>query len=155
MVRQISDLCSSADDVLCCDIYPVIYVYQLIEMKVLIATCFESNEERVKFVHDAGKSRGYDVSVITSDFSHIRKQKRENIPEGFETVATRPYRKNLSIKRMYSHHCFAKDAFRKIEDEKPDLIWLMAPANYLIAEAKKYKENHKDVKLIIDIIDID
>ncbi len=123
-------------------------------MKVLIATCFESNEERAKFVYDACRSRGYDVSVITSDFSHIRKQKRENIPEGFETVATRPYRKNLSIKRMYSHHCFAKDAFRKIEEEKPDLIWLMAPANSLIAEAKKYKENHKDVKLIIDIIDM-
>ncbi len=123
-------------------------------MKVLIATCFESNEERARFVYDACKSRGYDVSVITSDFSHIRKQKRENIPEGFTALTTRPYRKNLSIRRMYSHHCFAKDTFRKIEEEKPDLIWLMAPANSLIAEAKKYKENHKDVKLIIDIIDM-
>ena len=46
-------------------------------MKVVIATCFESNEERVSFVLDACKKRKYNTKVITSDFSHIKKRKRK------------------------------------------------------------------------------
>ncbi|MBR4469706.1 MAG: glycosyltransferase [Erysipelotrichaceae bacterium] len=123
-------------------------------MKAIIATCFESNEERVSFVYDAFISRGFDVSVITSDFSHIRKEKRNNVPEGYIALNAKPYRKNLSFGRLYSHYRFAKDAFLKIESEKPDLIWLMAPANSLIREADRYKKAHPEVKMIIDIIDM-
>lgn len=123
-------------------------------MKVIILTCFESNEERASFVYDACQKRGYDTDVITSDFSHIRKEKRNNIPEGFIALETQGYNRNLSIGRMLSHRKFAKDAFALIEKDRPDLIWLMAPANSLIYEAKKYKQNHPEVKLIIDIIDM-
>ena len=123
-------------------------------MKILIVTCFESNEERMGFVYDACISRGYDVKAITSDFSHIRKEKRDNVPSRFIPVETKPYRKNLSIERMLSHRTFARDAFCLIEKEDPDLIWLMAPANSLIKEAKRYKRKHPEKKLIIDIIDM-
>ena len=123
-------------------------------MQVIILTCFESNEERVSFVVDACKSRNYDVSVISTDFSHIKKQKRTNIPDGYKVVETKPYSRNLSLGRMISHYKFAKDAFELIENENPDLIWLMAPANSLIKQANKYKKKHPNVKLIIDIIDM-
>ena len=123
-------------------------------MQVIILTCFESNEERVSFVVDACKSRNYDVSVISTDFSHIKKQKRTNIPENYKVIETKPYSRNLSIGRMISHYKFAKDAFELIENENPDLIWLMAPANSLIKQANKYKKKHPNVKLIIDIIDM-
>lgn len=123
-------------------------------MKVIIATCFESNEERVRFVKDACVGRGYEVEVYTSDFSHVRKDKRDNVPDDFIALKTRPYQKNLSVSRMLSHKAFAKDLFQEIRKKDPDLIWLMAPANSLIAEAKKYKKDHKDTKLIIDIIDM-
>ena len=123
-------------------------------MKVIVATCFESNEERAGFVSEACKSRGYDVEVLTSDFSHIRKKKRDSFPDGFIALNTRPYNKNLSIQRMASHARFAKDLFAEIEKRNPDLIWLMAPANSLIKEAKAYKKKHPKTKLIIDIIDM-
>jgi len=123
-------------------------------MKVIIATCFESNEERAGFILDACKSRGYKAEVLTSDFSHIRKEKRNSFPEGFEAIATQPYNKNLSLARMISHAKFAKSLFAYIEKKDADLIWLMAPANSLIKEAKTYKRKHPEKKLIIDIIDM-
>ena len=122
-------------------------------MKAVIATCFESNEERVSFVYDSLKKKEFDVKVVTSDFSHIKKEKRNNIPNGYSFISTQPYSRNLSWERIRSHQKFAKDLFKLMEKEKPDLIWLMAPANSLIKEANTYKKTH-DVKLIIDIIDM-
>lgn len=123
-------------------------------MKVTIATCFESNEERAAYVYETCIRRGYEVKVFTSDFSHIRKEKRKSVPAPFSVVSARPYKRNLSLARMLSHSVFSKDLFSEIEKENPDLIWLMAPANSLIREAKKYKKIHPKTKLIIDIIDM-
>lgn len=122
-------------------------------MIVTIVTCYESNEERANYVYEACIQKGYDVNIITTNFSHIRKEKRNNIPEGYLSIDTKTYNKNLSISRMISHSKFAKDAFIKIEEINPDLIWLMAPANSLIKEANNYKKSH-DVKAIIDMIDM-
>ena len=122
-------------------------------MKAVIATCYESNEERVSFVYDALKKRNFDVDVITTDFSHIKKTIRNNIPEGYSYIRTVPYSKNLSINRIRSHQLFSRDLFKTIEKINPDLIWLMAPANTLIKEANSYKKRHR-TKLIIDIIDM-
>ena len=123
-------------------------------MKATVLTCFESNEERVRFVCDAFRLKGYDTGVITTGFSHVGKQKRENVPEGYQAVDTLPYQKNLSLKRMRSHKKFAEDAFRIIREQKPDLIWVMAPANSLIKEADLYKKENPSVKIIIDMIDM-
>lgn len=123
-------------------------------MKVIIATCYESNEERVSYVYEACKTRKYNVKVITTDFSHIKKAYRTNIPKDYTAINTKSYNKNLSVSRLLSHKKFAKDAFKIIENEVPDLIWLMAPANSLIKEAKKYKEKYPLVRIVIDIIDM-
>ena len=124
------------------------------EMKVVIATCFESNEERVSFVLDVCKSRKYNTKVFTTDFSHMKKQKRVSIPNKYFAIKTKEYNKNLSVARMISHKKFAKDLFNRIRLEVPDLIWLMAPANSMIAEAKKYKKEFPYVRIIVDIIDM-
>ena len=123
-------------------------------MKVVIASCFESNEERMGFVYEACKSRGYDTVALTSDFSHIKKEKRTTVPHFFKAIPTRPYKKNLSLNRILSHIRFAEDCFAQIEKEDPDLIWLMVPANSLAKEAGKYKAKHPEKKMIIDIIDM-
>ena len=123
-------------------------------MIVDVITCFESNEERVNYIYDACISRGYAVNIITSDFSHIRKEKRSNIPNGYIAIKTKPYNKNLSLDRIASHKEFARDAFKLVEKHNPDLIWVMAPANYLIKEAHDYKKRNRCVKAIIDIIDM-
>lgn len=123
-------------------------------MKVSIVTCFESNEERASFVLDACLQRKYIAKVITTDFSHVKKEKRESIPQGFIAIETLPYKKNMSIARMKSHAKFAKDAFALIERQQPELIWCIAPANSLIKEARKYKDKYPRVKIVVDIIDM-
>lgn len=123
-------------------------------MKVLILTCYESNEERVSFVYDACEKRKYNVKVLTTDFSHIKKAKRSNIPAIYQAIETKPYNSNLSIARMISHFDFARDVFKVVESEKPDLIWMMAPANTLIKEAKLYKTNNPETKIVVDMIDM-
>ncbi len=122
--------------------------------KIDIITCFESNEERLNYIYDACLSRNYEVKAISSDFSHIRKEKRNNLSDRITYLKTDPYKKNMSVERMLSHRKFAEDAFKLVREDDPDLIWLIAPANSLIKEARKYKEEHPEVKLIIDIIDM-
>lgn len=123
-------------------------------MKVTIVTCFESNEERVSFIYDACKARDYEVKAYSSDFSHIHKKTRTEAPDHITLLKAKPYKKNLSFARIFSHMQFAKDVFALLEKETPDLIWLIAPANSLIKEARSFKKRHPDVKLIIDIIDM-
>lgn len=123
-------------------------------MKAIVATCFESNEERAGFVCEALRNKGYESVVLTTDFSHIRKEKRETAPEGFRMIETLGYKRNLSVQRMRSHGVFAKDLFTEIAREDPDLIWLMIPANSLVREAERYRESHPDTGIVIDVIDM-
>lgn len=123
-------------------------------MKAVILTCYESNEERVEFVYESLKQRNFDIYVITTDFSHIKKSKRNNIPNNYISINTKPYLKNLSKDRILSHKKFSKDAFNMINELKPNLIWLMIPANSLVKQANEYKKNNPSVKIIIDVIDM-
>ena len=123
-------------------------------MKLTIVTCFESNEERVAFIREACEERGFEVEVITSDFSHVRKTVRNNIPEGYQAIKTVPYYRNISLKRLQSHRRFAKEAFDLIRQEDADLLWIMAPANSLVKEAARYQRKYPRTLIIIDIIDM-
>ena len=123
-------------------------------MKAVIITCFESNEERADLIYEVCMRKGFDTVVLTSDFSHVRKCTRTSIPERFTALKTRTYTRNLSVGRMLSHRCFAKDVFAETEKYDPDLIWLMAPANSLIQEAKRYKKKYPKTRLVVDIIDM-
>lgn len=119
-----------------------------------VVTCFESNEERAALVIEILKDKGYDTVGISSDFSHIRKAKRTEGEAPFTLLKTRPYKKNLSIGRLLSHRSFARDVFQYLNKIDPDLIWACVPANSLIEEAKRYKDRHPDVKIILDEIDM-
>lgn len=123
-------------------------------MKAVVLTCFESNEERVGFVHETLKRKNYDVKCITSDFSHIKKKHRDSIPDGFISIPTQQYKKNLSFARLKSHYQFSIDSFKEIERIKPDLLWIMAPANSLIKQANIFKKKYPSTKIVLDIIDM-
>lgn len=122
-------------------------------MKAVVLTCYESNEERMKLVIKSLELEGFEVVSYTSNFSHIRKEYRNNIPEGMVALDALSYKKNLSISRLYSHNRFAKDVFKRVRGDKPDLLYVIAPANSLVKEAYSYKKE-TGVKLIIDIIDM-
>lgn len=123
-------------------------------MKVVIATCFKSNDERVDFLGEYFKSKGNQVEKITSTFDHILKKNRTDFKSDFHYLPAQKYKKNISIKRLLSHSQFATDLFFMIEDLKPDLIWLIIPANSLVKMAAKYKKKYPNTKIIIDVIDM-
>lgn len=123
-------------------------------MKVTIVNCFDTYEHRVDLLHKYFKDKGYDVNIIQSDFRHFQKIKRQDKKENFNFVDTLPYYKNMSISRMKSHYNFAKKAFKIVEDIKPDILYVLIPANSLAKFAGKYKEKNKNIRLYFDIIDL-
>lgn len=123
-------------------------------MNVVIVNCFDTYEQRVDLIYDYFKSKNCNVKVVQSDFRHFHKIKRDDTKEDFIFVKSDDYYKNISIKRMKSHYKFAKDAFKIIEEIGPDLLYVMLPPNSLAKFANRYKNEHKNVKLYFDIIDL-
>ncbi len=123
-------------------------------MKVVIVNCFDTYEERIDLLHDFFIDKGYDVSIIQSDFRHFKKVKRYEGKQNFIFIESKPYYKNMSVARMKSHYCYAKKAFQFVEDLRPDLLYVMVPPNSLVKFAAEYKRKHSNVKLIFDLIDL-
>jgi glycosyltransferase involved in cell wall biosynthesis len=123
-------------------------------MKAVIVNCFDTYEDRVNLVHEFFKEQGYDVTVIQSNFRHFKKVQREEPKEDFIFVKSKPYYKNLSVARLSSHYKYAGDAFKIVEEIKPDLLYTFVPPNSLAKFAASYKQKHKEVKLILDLIDL-
>ncbi|WP_096156435.1 glycosyltransferase [Bacillus sp. FJAT-45066] len=123
-------------------------------MKAVIVNCFDTYEDRVDLVHEFFEDNGYDVTVIQSDFRHFKKIHRKEKKDGFIFINSKPYYKNMSIARLVSHYRFANDAFKVVEEIKPDLLYVFVPPNSLAKFAAEYKKKFKDVKLLFDIIDL-
>lgn len=123
-------------------------------MKVAIVNCFDTYEERVNLLYKYFNEKGNEVSVIQSDFRHFKKEKRKDKIKDFIFIDTKPYFKNMSIDRMKSHYIFARDAFKVVEEIKPDILYVLLPPNSLAKFAAEYKSKNNNVKLYFDIIDL-
>lgn len=120
---------------------------------VVIVTCFAANEPRAEYVRDFFQKKGKSTIIISTDFIHRGKYFREDTPEGYDFIKTQPYKKNLSITRLHSHHVFAKKAMGLVKEYEPKLLYVMIPANSLAKFAVKYK-NKNNCKLVLDVIDL-
>lgn len=123
-------------------------------MKVAIVNCFDTYEERLNLLYKYFNDKGHDVSVIESDFRHFKKKKRKEKRKDFIFIDTKPYFKNMSIDRMKSHYIFSRDAFKKVDEIKPDFLYVLLPPNSLAKFAIEYKNKNNNVKLYFDIIDL-
>lgn len=123
-------------------------------MKAIIVSSSYSYLERTELLKEAYERKGYDTTVIMTDFIHVGKKYVEEEKEGYVFVKTKPYYKNISPQRLYSHYRFAKDAFKKVREFDVDLLHVLIPANSLAKEADKYKKSHPNVKLYMDFIDL-
>jgi glycosyltransferase involved in cell wall biosynthesis len=99
-------------------------------------------------------SKGCGVTVYESDFRHFEKVKRTDGGEGRVLIKTIPYYKNISIKRAVSHHFMAKEAFRRVAEAQPDLLYVLVPSNSLAEYARMYKKKYPRTKLCIDVVDL-
>ncbi len=133
--------------------------------KILIIANFvtlpwENGNSRFTYIIDLIDKEKYDVELITSSFWHENKIQREPNEEALNlnyniTLIKEPgYKKNVSLRRFYSHHKFAKNVKKYLETiDKPDVIYCTVPSLDVAKVASKYAEKN-NIKFIIDIQDL-
>lgn len=98
------------------------------------------------------------VEIITTDFSHSKKEKKPKLTSKLDykvTFIQEPgYKKNISIKRIVSHKYWGKEVYNYLKQrKKPDVIYCAIPSLTGAVKASKLcKENN--IKFIIDIQDL-
>ena len=123
-------------------------------MKAVIVSSSYSYLERVELLEEYYRKKGYETTVLLTDFIHANKSYVKEERKGYIFVNTRAYRKNISVERLYSHWKFAKDVAKQLEKMEIDLLYVLLPANSLAKIAREYKEHHPKVRLYFDIIDL-
>ncbi len=122
---------------------------------------FEKKSSRYRTMADVLCNAGYNVEVVSSSFRHQTKQQRDieyikTIESPYKvTLLHEPeYKKNVSLKRIYSHHCFAKEVTKYLKTRKrPDLIICSVPSLSVGSAVTKFAEEN-NIKIIIDIQDL-
>lgn len=119
-------------------------------------SCSDHYSHRMNVADDQLRARGYQVTYITSDFDHIKKERFVCTVPGCVQLPAKPYKKNLSASRILSHYCFARDVFAYLEKlpQEPDVVVVLIPPNFLAHYGAKYKKAHPNVRLIFDVFDM-
>ncbi len=98
------------------------------------------------------------VEIITSDFSHSAKKHKQPLnhrwPFDITFLHEPGYKKNISLKRFYSHYMWGKEIEKYLNKrKKPDVIYCAVPSLTGPLKAARYCENNS-VKFIIDVQDL-
>ena len=123
----------------------------------------EGAYKRTLYLFDMMKRRGYNVTLLTGDFNHYNKKKRnvesfyKNHPEYTDIIMLHKmkYKRNISFMRYLSDYKFAYDSFVWVKKniKKYDVLYLNMPNMYAIKKispiCKKYR-----IPMVIDIRDL-
>lgn len=124
------------------------------DMKAVCISCTNHYQERILPVETFLRDHGYDCFYITSDFNHTTKQKfTVDLPHCTQ-IPTKPYVKNISFSRIFSHMHFSKKVMEEVQRIQPDLLYVEVPPNSLCSQAAKYKKKNPKVTLIFDVFDM-
>lgn len=123
-------------------------------MKVGIVCAFDTYFDRVQLLKEFYQNKGLEVVVFASDFSHRKKEKVQKNTTADVWIPARPYHKNLSLARLYSHYVFSKQAAMLLSKETWDILHVLVPCNSLVYFITKLKEKAPQTKLIFDLIDL-
>lgn len=128
-----------------------------------ISTKYEKGNSRFTYLADMliEKENQYNIEIITSNFEHITKQHRNvegniSLYNNYKlTMINEPgYKKNISVKRIYSHFILGKNLNKYLKNrKKPDVIYCAVPSLDLAYEAAKYAKRN-NIKFIVDIQDL-
>ncbi len=131
--------------------------------KILVIANFtklpnENGNSRFTYILDLLDKEKCDVELITSSFSHGQKKQREKVGYNVDykiTLIDEPgYRKNVSLKRFYSHYVFAQNVKKYLEQiEKPDVIYCAIPSLDVAKVVAKFAEKN-NIEFIIDVQDL-
>lgn len=120
--------------------------------RIVIVNSSSVFEYRVEMIYKYLKKQGHEVTVLASDYLHIEKKKRTNKKEDFIFIKTNPYKKNISVSRLYSHFNFTQKCKKILDGMEFDCLYLVIPPNSQAGLAKRYKD--KNVKVIMDVMDL-
>ncbi len=104
---------------------------------------------------------GFQVEIITTDFSHKTKTTRTvqaemlgDLPYQFTMLPEPGYPKNVCLRRFYSHYIFGRNLWKYLKTmEKPDLVYVAVPSLDAGHFAAKYCRKHA-IPFIVDIQDV-
>lgn len=122
---------------------------------------FKSETGNSRFIYLADKLKdNAKVEIITSTFYHKTKKQRELSKEDLEEqyniklIYEPGYKKNISIKRIYSNYIIAKNIIKYLNTrEKPDVIYCAVPPTIMGKMIAKFA-NKNGIRFIIDIQDL-
>lgn len=123
--------------------------------KALLISCFEEwYKERLEPICGLLNNKGYDIKCLLSDYNHISKKYSKKNSDICEYIHVPKYKSNISLQRIRSHFVFGKRVNAVINEYQPDLVYLILPPNNTAKYCTRYKNNHSNTMLIIDIIDL-
>ena len=103
-------------------------------------------------------AENHQVELVTNDFNHGKKEWRKTIPIDYPFKITLlhelGYKKNVSIRRFYSHHVWGRNLKKYLKTiEKPDVVYCAVPSltgpNYVADYCKR-----NGIRFVIDIQDL-
>ena len=121
----------------------------------------EVGNGRFQYIADKIDKNNATVEVITTSFSHKTKKKRVVTSEQIKSINYKltmiyepGYKKNVSLRRFYSHYIMGKNLNRYLRNrKKPDVIYCAVPSLDVAHVAAKYAKKN-NIRFIIDIQDL-
>lgn len=121
--------------------------------KAVMISCFGWYERRLAPIKEL-ISKEYETTIYMGDFIHSTKETVTKRFDDCRYIHINPYKKNISLKRLYSHFNFSKQIYRILKKEKPDLIYALIPPNSVANYCAKYKRKNPECRLVFDVIDM-
>lgn len=120
----------------------------------------EGGTTRFSFLAELLSQKGYDVTLISSSFYHVKKKKRDleelrkgNYPYRLFFLEEPGYKKNISLKRLYSHHRASRNLKKHLRETKYDLIYCVIPPNNVAKVAALHARANR-IPLVVDVEDL-
>ena len=134
-----------------------------VEKDVLLIAHFcsdfdDKGNNRFNYLANLLSQNECDVEIVTTDFSHSRKNRRSETENLFSyriTMLHEPgYQKNVSLKRFYSHYIMGKNLKKYLKiRKKPDVIYCAVPSLDVAKVAAEYTKKN-NIRFIIDVQDL-
>ncbi len=97
------------------------------------------------------------VELIVSDFCHGEKARRANIynfPFKITLLNEPGYKKNICLKRFWSHYVWGKNVIKYLKSrKKPDVVYCAVPSLTVSAKVSEYCQKNA-IRFIVDVQDL-